>query len=433
MKWPAVVVATFVGSIAAALAVCADAPPAGVKREDKGVTLLHWWTSPSELAAVGALGDVFRKQYPGAPLSISAAHSHGGGAQLFSIVHAAAAAKNPPDAIQLNIGAPIRPYLDAGLLSPIDQIWKDEGLERVVPPMLQKMSRIDGHYYALPIDVHRNNLIWYNKRLLDKYGIDPATLTSWDALFAAAEKLRAGGERHPLQLGLPWTLNVSFEGIMAGLGAGHYDDWVNGRITAPDDPRLVEGFGILKRYLSYVNPDHPKMEWDVAIRRIIEGDAAFCIMGDWANGEFRLAKLTYGKDYGAIPLPGTHGMYGASVDTFAQARGTTNPVSSAKLMKAIASREGQDAFNALKGSISPRTDADPTKYDAYQRSAMADFRAAKVIYPSTVAATHDAFNTGLIGIMGTFQGDRDVKKAAAAVAVLAARSQNKFSHVWSLK
>ena len=34
------------------------------------------------------------------------------------------------------------------------------------------------------------------------------------------------------------------------------------------------------------------------------------MMGDWANGEFRLAKLKYGKDYGAMPVPGTKGLYG---------------------------------------------------------------------------------------------------------------------------
>jgi hypothetical protein len=34
--------------------------------------------------------------------------------------------------------------------------------------------------------------------------------------------------------------------------------------------------------------------------------------------------------------------------------------------------------------------------------------------------------------MAKFGADRDVKKAAAAIAALAARSQNKFTRVWSL-
>jgi glucose/mannose transport system substrate-binding protein len=182
-----------------------------------------------------------------------------------------------------------------------------------------------------------------------------------------------------------------------------------------------------------VTPEHPRLSGEVAVQRIITGEAAFCVMGDWAHGEFRLAKLRYGKDYGAIPVPTTQGMYGAAVDSFALSRNTVNPSHSVFLMKTLASREGQDAFNALKGSISPRTDADLKGYDAYQLSAIADFKAAKVIYPNIVGATHDAFKVGLDNVMTGFQADLDVKKAAAAVAALASRSQNKFSRVWSLK
>ena len=67
-----------------------------------------------------------------------------------------------------------------------------------------------------------------------------------------------------------------------------------------------------------------------------------------------------------------------------------------------ASREGQDAFNAAKGSISARADADVTKYDPYQRSAIADFKAA-VIYPNLTSSTHDAFKSRLDDVMTAFQ------------------------------
>jgi glucose/mannose transport system substrate-binding protein len=433
MRWQAVVIAAFVGSGATVSAAGATGTQASANAGDKGVTLLHWWTSPSELAAVNALGSLFRKQNPNLPLTISDAHSHGGGSGIFLVAKAAAAAGNPPDAIQVNIGAALKPYIDARLLAPLDAIWKAEGLEKVIPPMIQKMSKVDGHYYVLPIDVHRNNLIWYNKRLLDKNGIDPSSLTTWDRFFAAAERLKAGGVRYPLQLGVSWTLNVLLEGIIAGMGTNHYDDWVNGRITSADDPRLIEAYTIIKRYISYVNADFPTMDWDAGIARLAKGESGFYAMGDWANGEFRLAKQTYGKDYGAIPAPGNQGVYVAAMDTFVQSRNTVDPDGSVRLMKLMASREGQDVFNSVKGSISPRTDADLTKYDAYQRSAMTDFRSARVIIPNIVASSHDAFNSGLTNINRDFSADLDVKKAAAAVAALAARSQNKFSHVWSLK
>src|SRR6185295_13424273 len=97
------------------------------------------------------------------------------------------------------------------------------------------------------------------------------------------------------------------------------------------------------------------------------------------------------KDYGTMPVPGTAGVYLASIDTFAQTRGRAGASAAESWMHVAGSREGQDAFNSAKGSISPRTDADVTRYDPYQRSAIADFKAARVIGPNLAVGTHEAF------------------------------------------
>ena len=54
MRWQGVVLAGLVGTTVAISAAGAPLAPARPKGGDKGVTLLHWWTSPSELAAVNA-------------------------------------------------------------------------------------------------------------------------------------------------------------------------------------------------------------------------------------------------------------------------------------------------------------------------------------------------------------------------------------------
>ena len=291
------------GSVARARRRTFGIRPGG--RGGPGLAVYHWWTSSSELAAVDALAALFRKQHPDVSLSTKEARAHGGGGRMFAVVSAAADAGRAPAAFQVHAGAPLRPYFDAGLLSPIDEVWQASGLDKAVPPIIKAMSVIDGRYYSLPVNVHRNNLVWYNKALLDAHRIDPATLTSWDALFAAGDRLRAAGVRTPFQMGESWTASVAFESILAGMGMAGYEDWVNGRITAPEDPRLLEAFQVLRKYLSYANSDHARTPWDVAIKRVLSGEAAFCVMGDWAHAEFRLAGKEYGKDYGAIPAPGT--------------------------------------------------------------------------------------------------------------------------------
>src|SRR5262245_55474984 len=333
-----VLVACLTGTAVVAAAAGAAPVPALPKAAGSGLTIYHWWASVSEIAAFNALNQVFKAQHPEIPVQATAANAQGGGSRMFWLINQASTAGHPPDVFQAQVGAPLGPYFEAGLLSPIDEVWTNSGLEKAVPPLIRNISKIDGHYYSLPINVHRNNLIWYNKALLDKSGIDPATLVSWDALFKAADKLKAAGVRNPLQIAESWTLTVAFESIMAGQGIGVYEDWINGKVTAADDPRLADAFGTLKSYLSYANTDHARLGWDVAIKRVIQGETAFCIMGDWANGEFLLAKLKYGKDYGSLPVPGTKGLYGATVDAFAQTRGASSPGSSSPWMSAAASR-----------------------------------------------------------------------------------------------
>jgi glucose/mannose transport system substrate-binding protein len=89
----------------------------------------------------------------------------------------------------------------------------------------------------------------------------------------------------------------------------------------------------------------------------MNGEGAFCIMGDWADGEFRTAGKAYGKDYGAFLVPGTKGMFGLGVDTFQHPKGISDQTNSMRWLRLVASKEGQDAFNPVKGSISARSDA----------------------------------------------------------------------------
>jgi glucose/mannose transport system substrate-binding protein len=284
------------------------------------------------------------------------------------------------------------------------------------------------------MNVHRTNLIWYNKALLDKNGIDPATLDTWDAFFVAANKLKTAGVAAPIQMGATWTASLVFEGIMASQGLAAYEAWINGRIAAPDDPRVMAALDTFGRYLTYVNADHANLGWDAAIKRVLVGESAFCIMGDWANGESRFAGQKYGKDYGAIPLPGTRTLFGLNVDSFQHPRGLASETNSQRWLALAASREGQDAFNPLKGSIPARNDGDVAKYDAYQRTAIADFKAdAKGLYPGLAQGSPEAYNNRLGDVLTTFMVDHDVKKAALALARATSASAERYTRVWKLQ
>ena len=95
------------------------------------------------------------------------------------------------------------------------------------------------------------------------------------------------------------------------------------------------------------------------------------IMGDWTHGVMLSKKFT---DYKWAPAPGTDGVFIVLSDSFGLPKGTANRENAINFLKVCGSREGQDAFNPIKGSIPARTDPDLSKYDEYLLYAMESFK-----------------------------------------------------------
>ena len=55
------------------------------------------------------------------------------------------------------------------------------------------MLTTNGQTYAVLVGVHRGNELWYNKKVLEKNGINVGDKMTFDEFFAAAEKLKAAG------------------------------------------------------------------------------------------------------------------------------------------------------------------------------------------------------------------------------------------------
>jgi glucose/mannose transport system substrate-binding protein len=91
-------------------------------------------------------------------------------------------------------------------------------------------------------------------------------------------------------------------------------------------------------------------------------------------------------------------------------------------LEMVGSKEGQEAFNALKGSIPVRTDADKGKLGAYQRWSMASFGQdvllASCVHGEAVPAT---FQQALNDAISLFVADGNVDRFTGAL-VQAARA-----------
>jgi glucose/mannose transport system substrate-binding protein len=402
--------------------------------------IYHWWTSGGEADAINALVAYFNTQYPNVTV-IQSPVAGGAGYVFKSVIKPLVLAGEAPDSFQLHAGYEGMPYYNGGYLDPITSLYADQGWESVFPQVVLDMVKFGNDYYAVPLDIHRANVVWYNKAVLTAHGINASTLTTWTAFFAACDKLVAEGVAHPISLGDTdkWEATHVLEQIIASEGIGFYQDYVNGKLTSPTNATLVDALTKFSTYLNYVNTDHATLTWDQATARVITGDAAFNIMGDWANGEFLKADKVYGTDYGTFVVPGTQGYYGLVVDCFEHPKGVKHPDNSLDWLKVVGSKAGQDAFNPLKGSISPRSDSDVSKYGPYQQQfAIPDFHAATHMYPSVVhgSGAPESFATPLNDIVSSFvtnlNNSNNISATASAIINAIQAASADYTKTWSL-
>jgi glucose/mannose transport system substrate-binding protein len=173
----------------------------------------------------------------------------------------------------------------------------------------------------------------------------------------------------------------------------------------------------------YLNPDHSTLSWDQAVKALMEGKVAFNSMGDWADGEFLKAQMKEKEDFGWVSYPGTDGSFIIVADGFTLAKGAPHPEAGLAWLKSIGSKESQEAFNPLKGSIPARIDVDRSKFDSYHQWAMDSFAKDKLVLGCVAGeAAPKAFQHALNDAVAAFIVDKNVDKFANALVQAAKES-----------
>ena len=112
---------------------------------------------------------------------------------------------------------------------------------------------------------------------------------------------------------------------------------------------------------------------------VINGEAAFQIMGDWAKGEFINADKMPGVDFLCFRVPGSEGKVTFNADQFAMFGVTGDAMADQQeLASSIMSPSFQSAFNVVKGSVPARTDVPNDAFDACGKRGMAELAAANL-------------------------------------------------------
>ncbi|AGK52833.1 family 1 extracellular solute-binding protein [Bacillus sp. 1NLA3E] len=346
--------------------------------EKTKLDIFSWWTGAGEEDGLKALLALFKEKYPDIPIE-NAAVAGGAGTNAKAVLASRMQGNDPPATFQVHGGAELNAgWVAAGKMQPLNDLYEKEGWMDKFPQSLIDMVSKDGNIYSVPVNIHRGNVLWYNKKVFADNGVTPPT--NFEEFFKAADALKAKGVT-PLALGdkEPWTATMLFENVLLGtLGADGYKQLWTGEL-AFDDAKVKSAVETYKKMLGYINEDHSSRNWQDATQLVANGDAAMTEMGDWAKGYLvNDLKLKVNEDFGYITTPGTDGMFMVITDTFGLPKGIKNSADVKKFLGVLGSVEGQDAFNPLKGSIPARVDADVSKYDQYGKDTIEDFKVAEL-------------------------------------------------------
>jgi glucose/mannose transport system substrate-binding protein len=325
-----------------------------VKAADIEVT--HWWTSGGEAAAVAE----FAK-------AVDATGDHwvdgaiaGSGDVARPIIISRILGGNPMGATQLNPGNDATELVKAGLMLDLTELATKEKWNDILRPKSQMAScTIDGKVWCVPVNLHSAQWMWTNRKVFTDLGLEPPK--NINDLIAAAPTLKEKGIQ-PLALAQGWAVRLLVNDlIIAFAGVDNYVKVMKGRDVAlasgPEFAKVFESIGTAR---ALVNPKQITKQWNEAVALVITGKAGANIMGDWAGGEFQVAKMTPAQDYDCLPGLGLAPALDTGGDVFYFPKQKDVEIEKAQLRMAslLITPPVQVAFNLKKGSLPMRPDVD---------------------------------------------------------------------------
>ncbi|KOX17344.1 ABC transporter substrate-binding protein [Nocardiopsis sp. NRRL B-16309] len=357
------------------LALLASACAGGGQDGGEGrVEVFSWWTGGGEEAGLNALIELFEDRNPDVEF-VNATVAGGSGTNAQAVLDARLQSQDPPDSFQGHAGAELQDYIEAGYLQSLDDFFDEQGLRTALSDRLLEQITYEGSVYSVPLNIHRSNVLWYSPSVLEEAGIDGPP-ESLDELIEAMEAVRTGTDAVPLAVGEQWTVDHLLESVLLGsLGTEAYNAlWEPGADW--DTPEMAEALATFEDVLSYTQEGAADEDWQEAARRVPEGEAAFNIMGDWTVAYYDELGAIPNEDYAWAASPGTEGTYLWLSDSFTLPVDAPHEEHALAWLELVASQEGQDTFNPLKGSIPAREDAEAAHYadNPYLESALAEWR-----------------------------------------------------------
>ena len=337
---------------------------------DNSIEVVHLWTAASEAASMQVAKDAVAERGLAWKDSAIAGAS---GDNLYQALQARFAAGDPPAAVQMH-GQVVLAYAATGSLSDLSDLAAREKWDTLLPKVVLDYMKVDGKYVAVPLNLRRENILFVNKKQLDKVG--GTVPTTWEDFLALAEKFKAAGII-PLALGgESWQENQVWTDIIVGQNGV---DFYNKAILQLDpsslkSDKMVKVFDTFRKVLAYSDPNRAGVDWAIETGKLIRGEAGMQFEGDWANGEFFAVNQKPGVDFVCTSPPGNGATFVALIDYFGMFKQTNADAFKKQetLASAVMSIPVQQGIAIHSGSVPARLDVPDDKFNDCSKLFIAD-------------------------------------------------------------
>jgi len=372
------------------------------------IEVMHDWKSGDGESAFQALLDVYRRRHDG---SLTARSTD----SVRLSVKTELLRRDPPDIWFDWPGRNLEPYVEADVLTDVSGVWADSDLEAHYMDGPSDLSRFDGRYLAVPMNIHRSNNLFYNVEHAERAGVDPATVDSPREFVEALEQVEdatdAVGFVQPMKN--PWPVLQLWATVLLGqFGLDTYQSVIAGEATQ-NRGAIEESLELVARYVDFATDDALFLDLTDAQDHFRAEDSAFFFQGDWSATAFdTTADFDFRSDWDHVPFPGTDGLYVMNMDAALAASMSERTETVETFLETAGSVDGQVAFNRAKGSIPPRTDVPEREFSPFQRMQMESFETSRSQPPSVAhgLAVRPGQRIDLLTAFGTFVSERDVDR-----------------------
>jgi glucose/mannose transport system substrate-binding protein len=350
------------------------------------IEVLHHWVSESEVAALNTVRAALAEKGIG---WTDAAVGGASGANAQQALRTRIASGNPPGAMQF-LGYEGVDWAAQGVLRNLSDLATDNGWQEAIAPQVLPFVQTDENFFAVPINMHRQNWVWANKHAFEKAGVTEPK--SWTELIASGAKFKAAGII-PLAIGdEPWQIQLVFDSLVTDL---HGPEFYKKAVIDLDEealsgPEMIGVFDTLRQVRGLVDDNFTGRDWAVATDMVINGQAAMQVMGDWAKGEFLAKGLKPGTDFLCFATPSATPSFLFLIDSFGMFtiddQGVTNAQTA--LAEVVMDPKIQHDFNIIKGSIPARIDVSVDDFDDCAKKGHAEREAAIANDAMLGALTH---------------------------------------------